>query len=483
MPDSSGYRPLSSAEAQSLETSPSKDELDDPSLPTIQFSSPHFIVTEGAEPEAILEVYRIGTDTQLNQTSTVEFRTADDSATAGRNYVSQQGILVFKAEETQQTVKIKLVNNDLWDTTSEFRVVLQQDGLHGGVLGRFLFECRVKIVDNNSFPTGAYKKFDPKDRQSALAFRLPSNFFFMNFHNSQKVRHGTIKFLMVDAVHNLWYLISLLMGVYLLDFIVDREAPASKLLFIHDKKVQLMIYVGITFTALFVMHVLDYQRLSFGVGGGSRSFLQAALMRKYLNYVTRVRSDMDSGTLVMAIHRDVPECVGSYFKILALVRVFGQLAMMIVFKGLSVYFFHAKIDLKSIVPALTYPIFMLFFLRCRQSKTVEVLDDKCVAEEGVTNAVSETTSNSVLILDHYLRNYASNNFNAVIKTFNGKSKAAGQVMMNNVYFSRWGALIIVGAYIYSGGMELIDGLVSTGMFVTNLKVIEAWCKAFEEQLG
>jgi len=478
MPD--GYEQLSN---EAPDENPDKGASMNSNLPVIQFSCPAYIVKEGVNSEAELEVYRIGTKEQLAQTSEVRFETHDDSAYHGRNYTANSGTIRFGAGEVTKKVGIILLDNNLWDPTSEFRVALLEEGLIGGVLGRFLFECRVKIVDNNYFPTEQYATFDgqdPDQKISSLAFRLPINFFCMNYRNSSKVASGTIKHILVDVVHNLWYLLSLFMGVYLLDFIVDKEAPASKLLFIHEKKTQLLMYVGITLVVLFILHFLDYAKLGFGIGGTSKSFLQCALIRKYLNYTTKVRGDLESGALVMAVHRDVPACVSSYMDILKCFKVTGQLLMMITFKVLGVILFGYKIDVRSFAGALLYPVFMVIFLSWRSDKTITVLENKNDAEDAVTTAVQETTSNCAIILDHWLRNYSTTFFSNAVANFNGKSKAAGQVMENNVYFARWGCTLIVGSYIYFGGQVLLDGLSTTGMFVTNLKVVEAWCKSFEE---
>jgi len=118
--------------------------------PVIQFSSPMYFAEEGVDDKMVLDVMRIGNQ---NMTSEVFYETEDDSAMNGRSYLATSGKLVFEPGVSLLPLEIPIINNDVWDTTLEFKCRLKPEGSKNAVLGQYLHVARVKIIDNNSFPT------------------------------------------------------------------------------------------------------------------------------------------------------------------------------------------------------------------------------------------------------------------------------------------------------------------------------------------
>ena len=76
-----------------------------------------------------------------SQTVTVEYATADGTATAGTDYEETTGTLTFSAETTAQTIRVPIIDDDLDEATETFTIVLSnssnatvEDGEATGVI-------------------------------------------------------------------------------------------------------------------------------------------------------------------------------------------------------------------------------------------------------------------------------------------------------------------------------------------------------------
>lgn len=72
------------------------------------YSARNVSVTE-SESAAVFTVTRQGTSDELKEGSSVAFRTENDSALAGDDYVATRGTLAFAANETQKTVTVAII--------------------------------------------------------------------------------------------------------------------------------------------------------------------------------------------------------------------------------------------------------------------------------------------------------------------------------------------------------------------------------------
>ena len=65
-----------------------------------------------------------------------------------------EGQLVFPSGVYEQRIEIPILESPLWSATLEFKVVLESP--MGCQLGRYLKICRVKVIDQDSFPSSYY---------------------------------------------------------------------------------------------------------------------------------------------------------------------------------------------------------------------------------------------------------------------------------------------------------------------------------------
>merc|ERR1719386_540992 len=61
----------------------------------------------------------------------------------------------------------------------------------------------------------------------------------------------------------------------------------------------------------------------------------------------------------------------------------------------------------------------------------------------------------------------------MLKCQNATRRTLNQVLLNTDYFTKWVTALVVGAYIFVGGREVIRGELSVGIFLTNLDIFWA----------
>src|SRR5262245_6065182 len=110
---------------------------------SLQFSAGTYIVAENGGT-ATLSVRRLNdTDTVVS----VNYTTADGTATNGVKYISTSGTLAFAAGETNQTIVVPILNNGFVEGTKTFKVILSNPTNAG--LGT-LRTNTVSITDNDA---------------------------------------------------------------------------------------------------------------------------------------------------------------------------------------------------------------------------------------------------------------------------------------------------------------------------------------------
>ncbi len=109
---------------------------------TLQFSASTYTVVENAGT-ATLSVRRLNA---TNTVVSVDFATADGTATNGQKYTATNGTLAFAAGDTSQTITVPILNNGLFEGAKNFKVILSNPT--NAVLGTPTTNT-VSITDND----------------------------------------------------------------------------------------------------------------------------------------------------------------------------------------------------------------------------------------------------------------------------------------------------------------------------------------------
>jgi polyhydroxybutyrate depolymerase len=111
--------------------------------PTLQLSATAYTVAESAG-SIIIPVQRTG---WLATTVSVDYATADGTATNGVKYSAVSGTLLFAAGETTHTIEVPVLNEGFVEGTKYFRVVLSN--FTGGAVPGAITTANVAITDND----------------------------------------------------------------------------------------------------------------------------------------------------------------------------------------------------------------------------------------------------------------------------------------------------------------------------------------------
>jgi parallel beta-helix repeat protein len=117
----------------------------------IEFSQPTFNVVEGTT-FATISVTRSG---NVNGISTVAYKTQEETAYAGQDFISTHGVLVFAAGETTKTFRIQIIDDSKAEGIEQLALSLTQPT--GATLGGQVF-ARLFITDNDVVTTTAKKR-------------------------------------------------------------------------------------------------------------------------------------------------------------------------------------------------------------------------------------------------------------------------------------------------------------------------------------
>jgi hypothetical protein len=99
------------------------DNLSSPARSPIRLAVGNVSVTEGNTGVG-QAIFTITLSAASDQTVTVDYATADESATAGSDYIGRNGTLIFPPGITNQTVAVDVLGDSLVETSETFRLVL-----------------------------------------------------------------------------------------------------------------------------------------------------------------------------------------------------------------------------------------------------------------------------------------------------------------------------------------------------------------------
>ena len=170
----------------------------------------------------------------------------------------------FEPGDADKQVEITLIDNGRWNTITELDLLLTFENTVNAHLGRYLKRAWIKILDDTGFPGEAINKVESReivdgevvyivDGEAVSSWRVLIEYFKMNWA-IPIVRRGTLKMVLVDALHNVCHLAHLYLSVYLLDGIVDKKLP---LVLIHDRVNSLVAYAVLSVVVVGLMHMLS----------------------------------------------------------------------------------------------------------------------------------------------------------------------------------------------------------------------------------
>lgn len=443
----------------------------------LQFSAPSYFCTEGEDVEMIVDVMRLGDDTHP---CSCFYETHDSSAKAGEKYLHTSGTLQFGTGESLKSINIPLLDDDSWNATLEFEVELSKP--NACQLGKYLNRCRVKCIDDDTFPTNRFaeriKQKVAKHKLVTADFALMLEYFKMNYTNPT-VRKASIKLVIYGQVGNLYFIFQLLLTQHLIDKVLQRihlgktEEECTPVLWVFEcpdnvseGQVLLLILMLLFIIPYAFVHYFDYRRMYWKIGGASRKLLQANLLRKFLHYNEESRNQLSMSDLIMAINRDSGELASNgYLQIFPLWWMTTRLVFIVCLQMIIGTWF-------AIIPVLVFPIVLAVSLKVRSKITRKTFKERNQTQNDMIGHVEMAVNCFRLIADFAERPECIDKFEQWIGRFNVSNATANGVKVNNTMVSSWLSILFIGLWFVIGGSSVLDGG-KIGTFVTTLGIFKA----------
>eukprot|EP00931_Biecheleriopsis_adriatica_P113020 TRINITY_DN8793_c0_g1_i2.p1 TRINITY_DN8793_c0_g1~~TRINITY_DN8793_c0_g1_i2.p1 ORF type:complete len:867 (+),score=146.91 TRINITY_DN8793_c0_g1_i2:25-2601(+) len=429
------------------------DQEDDELLDKVQFALRIFFVSEG-EPEAMIRVLRLG---KRSTTGHVRLFTKGGTAVAGKDFEDQSSVITFLPGDEEKHIAIKLISDNLWGSTKEFRVYLSDaEGLE---IDSALSKTRCKIVDDDAFPTNKYEK---KLKMKPSGTKLPSpvglsegqaspwgvlrEYIKVNFGNPQ-VRCGSVKLLMKGQILNGLGIATIFLFQFLTDNILLQE-DADK-----DK---FRVFLSLVVTALILLcfrgmtHFLDYRSAFWGVGGASRKFLMTNILRRWVAYeVETVEQLVPASSMIESVRNSAFELVDlGYMQIFPMVQDVSNLLFLCVFQALNV-------GAVAMLPMVMLPAVMAIYLRIRAAKITRTLKKAHHQDNDLVRHASGTANSVLLLRDYGKRSEVVDHFGAAVDNLNSALVDVKANKINDQALPRWLGDILVALYVICGGYYLV----------------------------
>jgi len=189
----------------------------------------------------------------------------------------------------------------------------------------------------------------------------------------------------------------------------------------------LRFYGGLAVLSVASLHALDYSKTNAKMGG-ARTFLQNAIIRKFVHYTDYVRSRVSSGDVTMGIDRDAPLAAAGYMSCLSLVFQIEKLAFMILYKFVAPNVFGTRYDAAVLSPIMLFPLLLSIFLWLREKVILATLIESNECQERLRDDLSDIVDNFAMIGDYSRRNFATDQFYGRIRKAGAAAKCAKQVV-------------------------------------------------------
>jgi len=231
------------------------------------------------------------------------------------------------------------------------------------------------------------------------------------------------------------------------------------------------------------LHIMDYMRLTWPVGGPSRKLIQKALLRRFMYYDSPARRSINPSDLVMAISRDAIGLCSGYSAAMKVVQALGGLFAIFIFKITSPFAF-GKVDSildirwEGFSPFLIFPVILAIYMHYRSDYTTECLEKKEEATNEMVTFCNRAVECFPLVSDYKRRQRYVDGLDGPVGAWNGANKAYNKANLHNTYFPQWLVLIFISLWYGFYGHKVIWGDLSLGFFLADIKIIEKFGKEF-----
>jgi hypothetical protein len=421
----------------------SSHKPDSPHEPdVVQFATSLYIVDE-SESTVTVEISRLGRCTDVAR---CRVQTVDGSAKSGQKYAPVVKTIEFAENESSVEVEIQIVQDDRWDPVLDFMVVLDEpENCH---LGSFLYRTRVKILDDDKFPSNDLAE-EIKGGPEGIS-KIPARqiiFAFLKFvFLSPGMRGATLGHFLIQQLHNLYLYLSLCLTVYQVDTVFNLHDPAAEgRLLLPDRYETSVVVAACFLVPYFALHFFDYLLLRLAVGPKVEDQLQRAIFRRYLNLSQEAAQGYNVAKIGVLVLKDAKVIVeNGYLMALSISQTFLRLLIVVVFlvsHGNTI----------ALLPLIFFPFGRVVWHGVE--KFLHKGPSAPAAEHEVVHIVNDSADSLDVIVAYMQRERINNDFEKRVRDLHQAAAPAAKHGLHAKYVPQWcSALIVFGYTWYSSPM-------------------------------
>jgi len=455
--DTDGMDDVSDVVCEALRSASAFD-TDDEHVPAVVQFSAAFYFADKREGSLRVDIIRLG---GLSQTCSVNFSTEDGSAKAGVTYKATSGRVVFQAGERLKSFNVPLIVNHIWAATLEFHVALS--GPEDCSLGQYLGSCRVKVIDDNMFPSNKYcKQLKRGDVGSIAGALLFWEYFKLNFE-AGGVAWRTVLALVLDQMQNLYHLALINCEAYLVNVVCKVSDDSEDQLILPSRLGTAYILAAVYIIPSALLHIWTLASHKMDIDGRSRLFLRTSLFRKYLNFSEASREAISAEDLQFAIIEEAGSAVSGYMAVLSLLQTLGKVLV-------SLYFVITKNPGAIwVVFAMPTTMFCWAFYRNYCS---EIITSRAQVVD-LSRHTKECCDNYELLTEYNLRPHANHTFMEKAEVLKEQVAKASFKKLNTEFVLEWTCPVFIGMYLVSAIHMVLSEKLRLGFFLATIHVISS----------
>lgn len=429
----------------------------------VQFAAPMFYLDE-AEGHVFVDVMRLG---RLEGSLKVRYFSEDSSAIAGVKYYAEAGQLSFQPGERVKSVKVSSIPDNFFSPALEFKMVLTDpEGCH---LGHYLHTCRVKLIDDDPFPSQRYKEHLDRGKAGLKTINGPGLFaeFFKLMLRDYRVLRKLMAILCFDQLYNLYLYFTIWVQMYLVDVLlnVGDETTVSSL-WVPGNRNETALLIGAAYICpMLLLHGWGLAKVHLDMDGNARCFLQECLFSKYLIYTESSRHEVRPSDMVVAMTEDALEVSEAFLGAMELLQLIGKL--------LVLTYFVWKQNPSALWCAFTMPVVMIGVAILRFSKLEKAAGLVGERQVEMIALTDETCARYRLIADYAKRPQMCDLLRKRVQAVRLALVREKTVRMNNENVPCWVGAVFIGVYIAMQTKTVLVGQVSAGTFLATIGILQS----------
>lgn len=429
-------------------------------LDVVQFDSAIYYCEE-KEGEIVIDVVRFGS---LDSSCSVTFSTQDlGQGNRDPLFEAVTTRLDFKHGELSKEVRVPIVRSPEWRPICEFKLRLSDPV--NCELTRYLCSARVKVIDNDHFPTNQAMNLSGQKNLKGDATDLRLVFEFSKFiYGFRGMPRKTWITLFVDQLSNVYLLLTTYLLKYVTDDILASDGKMS--LLIPDSPDSTLALVSALYGVPYIfLYFAQRYTVELRLAEDAKARIQDFVFARTLNLASGVQRDISDAEVTLLISKDAEEVVTGYTKTLGLAKEAGKLLV-------SAGFIIAN-NYDAIYLLLFFGAAILLFLRIRYNATVSLTEAYSKTEAAVVDSVQKSCVNYRTIRDYYVRPDVREYTLDKIKKQADATLPLNLRKLNADRFPVALSTILLALYIPLGGKAVFDDTIEIGAFLATLNILQA----------